>query len=62
MRKVYDKKLFKMSKEFSNICEYKEILNTILFDKTAPENVFSARVEQNTSGVIVFFWYILNNF
>ena len=44
-----------MSKDFSNICEYKEILNTILFDKTAPENVFSARVEQNTGGVIVFF-------
>ena len=32
---------------------YKEILNTILFDETAPEHVLSTRLEKNTRGVIV---------
>ena len=37
----------------SDVCKYSEILETILYRKMAPEHVFSARVEQNTSGIIV---------
>ena len=36
-----------------DVHEYKEILNTILYNQTAPEHLLSARTEQNTSSVTV---------
>ena len=38
----------------SDVRKYSEILETTLYSNMVPEDVFSTRVEQNTSGIIAF--------
>ena len=42
----------------SDICKHTDILKIIFYDKAAPEHIFSAQVEQNTSSIIVCSSYL----